>query len=431
MVLRVATDKGMSMRMALSDEQLKSFGKELDALRAEYAAKIGEADAEYIRTVRKVANTLRVSGRLLIQFSLEPVSWGAGVLALGAYKSLENMEIGHNVLHGQYNFMRDPELNSSSYEWDIVATARSWKRSHNATHHVFTNVVGRDGDLGFHVLRASDEVAWNPVHLLQPLLSLLSGLFFDYSVASYDLGLVHYLLPRRLRTSAAGAARPAKDVVHDVSSFVKKASAKNFVEYVFYPALAGPFAPKVIVGNALANALRNVWAYTVIYCGHFPEGAATFRQEDLETEDRPRWYARQVLGTSNFRTSRLGHFFSGHLGFQIEHHLFPNMPAWRYPEIAPRVREICERHGIPYHTGPLPVQFASAMRRMFRLALPPSRRRERRVSTTRTALRARARRLARRRVVTAAASQELQHEPPSVSREVFVARQPSAHTFGR
>jgi fatty acid desaturase len=372
------------MQMTLSDEQLSSFAKELDGLRAEHAAQVGKADAEYIEAVRAAAKSLRIAGRLLIHFSLEPISWGAGVLALGAYKSLENMEIGHNVLHGQYNFMHDPELNSTDYEWDIVATAKSWKRTHNATHHVLTNVIGRDGDLGFHMLRVSEEVPWNPVHLLQPLLSPLSGLFFDYSVGAYDLGLVHHLVPRRFRTAAAGAARPLKDVARDLWSLVKKASAMNLVEYVFYPALAGPFAPKVIAGNALANALRNVWAYTVIYCGHLTEATATFREEDLAHEDRPHWYARQVLGSSNFETSRLAHVLSGHLGFQIEHHLFPNMPAWRYPEMAPRVREICERHGIPYHSGPLHAQFASAMRRVFRLALPNGSSRRQTVRATET-----------------------------------------------
>src|SRR5919198_2499992 len=85
-----------ALNMTLTNEQLKSFGKELDALRAEYGAQIGDLDAEYIRSVRAVARSLRVAGRLLIQFSLEPISWGTGVVALAAYKSLENMEIGHN-----------------------------------------------------------------------------------------------------------------------------------------------------------------------------------------------------------------------------------------------------------------------------------------------------------------------------------------------
>jgi linoleoyl-CoA desaturase len=120
----------------------------------------------------------------------------------------------------------------------------------------------------------------------------------------------------------------------------------------------------------LANAVRNGWAYAVIYCGHLTEATATFSEEDLAKEDRAGWYARQVMGSSNFEASRIVHLLSGHLGFQIEHHLFPNIPAWRYPEMAPRVREICERHGLPYSTKPLAAQFTSAMRRLVRHALP-------------------------------------------------------------
>jgi hypothetical protein len=100
--------------VTLSAQQSQSLRAELDALRREYTARIGARDAEYIRTVRAVARISRVAGRLLIHFSLEPVSWSAGVVALATYKALENMEIGHNVLHGQYDFMRDPELSSAT-----------------------------------------------------------------------------------------------------------------------------------------------------------------------------------------------------------------------------------------------------------------------------------------------------------------------------
>jgi NADPH-dependent stearoyl-CoA 9-desaturase len=356
--------------MMPSAAQSRSLRAELDGLRQEYAAKIGDRDAEYIRTVRAVARISRVAGRLLIHFSLEPVSWGAGVLALGTYKVLENMEIGHNVLHGQYDFMRDPELSSSTYEWDMVATARSWKRAHNATHHVFTNVIGRDRDFGYNAFRFSGEVPWKPIHLLQPLVSPLSGLFFEYSIGAYDLGLLDALGPPRSNGAASAKRRPRREVARDVWAFARKAARKGFVEYVFYPALAGPLAVKVLAGNLLANALRNGWAYAVIYCGHLTERTATFREEDLAGEDRAGWYARQVKGSGNFETGWLGRVLSGHLGFQIEHHLFPNIPAWRYPEMAPRVREICERHGLPYTTGSLASQFASAMRRLVRFAVP-------------------------------------------------------------
>src|SRR5512138_541082 len=225
--------------MPLSPEQSQSFRAELDALRQEYAAKIGARDADYIRAVRATARICRVAGRALIHFSLEPVSWSAGVAALATYKVLENMEIGHNVLHGQYDFMRDPELSSATYEWDMVGTAKSWKRAHNATHHVFTNVIGRDRDFGYNAFRFSAEVPWKPFHLLQPLVSPLSGLFFEYSIAAYDLGLFDGLGPSSSR--AAGAKRrPRREVIRDVGAFVRKASRKAFAEYVFYPALAGP-----------------------------------------------------------------------------------------------------------------------------------------------------------------------------------------------
>ncbi len=355
--------------MTLSKERSRALRADLDALRTEYAAKIGEEDARYIRAVRAVARASRMGGRLLIHFSLEPISWSAGVLALAAYKVLENMEIGHNVMHGQYDFMHDPQLSSATYEWDMVATARNWKRAHNATHHVFTNVIGRDHDFGYNLFRFSEDVPWNPTHLAQPLLSPLSGLFFQYSIGAYDLGLLRRFLPSRPRAQSAHQ-RPVGELAGDLWGFLRKVLRQSFVDYVFFPALAGPFAPKVLAGNALANAMRNGWAYVVIYCGHLTEGAAAFREEDVAGEDRGGWYARQVLGSSNFEIGRLGHLLSGHLGFQIEHHLFPNIAARRYPEMAPRVREICERHGLPYHTGPLGSQFASAMRRLVRFALP-------------------------------------------------------------
>jgi NADPH-dependent stearoyl-CoA 9-desaturase len=216
---------------------------------------------------------------------------------------------------------------------------------------VFTNVIGRDHDFGYNLFRFSEDVPWNPTHLAQPLLSPLSGLFFQYSIGAYDLGLLRRALPGRPRVAGA-TQRPVGELARDLWGFLRKVARQSFVDYALFPVLAGPFAPKVLAGNALANAVRNVWAYVVIYCGHLTEGAASFREEDVAGEDRGGWYARQAMGSSNFEIGRLGHVLSGHLGFQIEHHLFPNVPAWRYPEMAPRVREICERHGLPYRHRP-------------------------------------------------------------------------------
>ena len=64
------------------------------------------------------------------------------------------------------------------------------------------------------------------------------------------------------------------------------------------------------------------------------------------------------------------HFMTGNLSYQIEHHLFPDLPSNRYQEIAPKVQEVFERYGLTYTTGPLPRQVASAWAKIIRLSLP-------------------------------------------------------------
>jgi fatty acid desaturase len=61
---------------------------------------------------------------------------------------------------------------------------------------------------------------------------------------------------------------------------------------------------------------------------------------------------------------------SGNLSHQIEHHLFPDIPARRYPQIAGEVRAICEKYGLPYNTGSLSHQLSSVAKKIVKLALP-------------------------------------------------------------
>jgi linoleoyl-CoA desaturase len=61
---------------------------------------------------------------------------------------------------------------------------------------------------------------------------------------------------------------------------------------------------------------------------------------------------------------------TGNLSFQIEHHLFPDLPSNRYQEIAPKVQELFERYGLTYVNGPMVKQVGSAWKKVFRLSLP-------------------------------------------------------------
>ncbi|HMJ11949.1 MAG TPA: acyl-CoA desaturase [Polyangiaceae bacterium] len=346
---------------------LESLRRDLDDLRDRTLAQVGAEDAAYIRDVRRVARALEVSGRALIHVSLEPVSFGLGVLSLGLYKILENMELGHNVMHGQYDFMEDPAFDSKTYEWDLVGTARTWKHGHNVTHHTYTNVLGKDEDFGYALFRLSSDVPWKPWHLLQPVLNPLAGLVFDQAVSYYHARTSEYL------TAEKGSAERQQQVRRMLADWrgVAIKTAKCYAkEYVVYPAFAGVFAPKVVLGNYLAGAVRNVWTYAVIQCGHLPETTSTFTEQDLERETRGGYYLRQILGSSNIDAGPLLATLTGHLSHQIEHHLFPEIPAHRYRKIAPEVRRICEKHRVPYNTGSFSKQFKSVLSALVRYAVP-------------------------------------------------------------
>jgi linoleoyl-CoA desaturase len=346
---------------------LEALQKDLDALRARITADLGEGDAAYIRNVRRAKQALEVSGRTLIHVSVDPVTFGVGVIGLALSKIIENMELGHNVMHGQYDFMDDPAFDSKTYEWDVVGTSKTWKKAHNVTHHTYTNVLGKDDDFGYAVFRLSSDQEWKPHHLFQTLLSPLAGLAFDHMVSYYHARTSEYLTAEK-GTDAYRAQ--VREMLTDWLAIAKKSLGIYAKEYAFYPALAGPFAPKVALGNALAMTIRNVWSYAVIHCGHLPESASTYTEEDVKGETRGGFYLRQITGSCNIDAGPILGILTGHLSHQIEHHLFPDMPGHRYREVAVEVRRICEEHGVPYNTGTFREQFASVFRALIRYSVP-------------------------------------------------------------
>ena len=119
-----------------------------------------------------------------------------------------------------------------------------------------------------------------------------------------------------------------------------------------------------------ANLVRNIWSNAIIFCGHFPDQAYTFTQEEAADESQGAWYVRQLLGAANIEGSDTFHVMSGNLSYQVEHHLYPDMPSSRYKEIAPRVKAVCEEYGLPYNTGPFGKQWLMVQRTILRLAFP-------------------------------------------------------------
>jgi linoleoyl-CoA desaturase len=344
----------------LTREEADAFGRELDALRKEVVTDLGERDVEHIRQVIRTANRSEAAGRVLLHFAFGPVSFVLGTSALALSKILENMEIGHNIMHGQYDWTRDPALDSQRYEWDNVCTGDDWRHSHNYEHHTFTNILGKDRDIGYGFLRVAPEQAWKPVHLTQPIVATFLALLFQWGVGAHDLRVDELFAGKQTAAQFGRRARP----------FLMKSTWQLFKDYGLFPALALANGPRVAVGNLLANGTRNLWTFSVIFCGHFPEGVRLYEEAETDHESRGQWYVRQLNGSANIEGKRWLHVLTGHLSHQIEHHMFPDIPAARYPEMAPRVREICARYEQSYNTGSFSRQLSSVVGRIARLSLP-------------------------------------------------------------
>jgi fatty acid desaturase len=344
----------------LTAADIETLGRELDAIRQEIVTSRGEKDAAYIRKVIDVQRKLELASRVVLLFSLFPPAWLLGTAGLSISKILENMEIGHNVMHGQWDWMRDPKIHSTTWEWDHAAPADMWKHSHNELHHTYTNVIGRDNDLGYGIMRVDEDQRWAPFHLGQPLWNFINACLFQYGIAAYDLEIGKYF-----------AGRKDKDEFHAQGKKVLRKVAKQAArDYILHPLLSGPSALTTLTANLTANLVRNLWTHSVIMCGHFPSGVQTFAKTSIEGETRSEWYLRQMLGSANIDGGRFLHLMTGNLSFQIEHHLYPDLPSNRYQDIAPKIRKLFERYGLTYTSGSLPRQVGSAWKKVFRLALP-------------------------------------------------------------
>jgi NADPH-dependent stearoyl-CoA 9-desaturase len=342
----------------LSPADVEAFGAELDLIRSSIEESLGERDAAYIRRVIMFQRTLDVAARLMIAGSRSKAGWLVGTASLAYAKSIENMEIGHNVGHGQWDWMNDPEIHSTTWEWDMVGPSAQWRYSHNYRHHVFSNVLGVDDDLGFGVLRVTRDQPWKREHLLQPLRNLLLAIVFEWGIAR------HGMHSGRERATT----EPEKRAV--TRAMLRKIGRQVAKDYLLLPALSVRRWRRTLAANATANLLRNLWAYVVIFCGHFPDGVQQFNADILQEESRAEWYLRQILGAANFKAGPLLAFSSGNLCYQIEHHLFPDLPSNRYAQIGVRVRELCDKYGLAYTTGSLAHQYVQTLRTNFRLALP-------------------------------------------------------------
>ncbi len=330
--------------------------QEFEAIKQRYRAKLGAEDVAYIKGLRFKSRVFELLGRGLLWTSRNPLTFGAGVGFIWLHRNIEAIEIGHNVLHGQYDYFEQiPQFHSKNFKWKAPIDEEGWRREHNAMHHVHTNVYEKDPDLNHGLLRTNDLVPWNKSHLWQvPIYFLGAYPTMLYRFNSQNLGFTQKYREQNFETGNQGYA--IVDVGDSSEQELLKRQYRSFArvivkEYVVFPALAkltGHSALKVLAGNLLADVINNYWIGLTIQATHFTEPL----QDETAIDHKGRWYLSQLDSSVNFKGNRWQSILWGHLNYQIEHHLFPDIPSHRYPDMAKEVKALCKKYDLNYKCNP-------------------------------------------------------------------------------
>jgi linoleoyl-CoA desaturase len=353
-------------------ERLRRFGEAIDDIRRRVESRVGVEDVRYVRRLNWFSRSMEAVGRVLLHVSFEPVTFVAGVLALWIHKQLQATEIGHTALHGAYDGLPNARgFQSESFSWDVPIDEESWRTGHNIRHHQYTNIAGRDPDIHFGPVRLTEHTPHATRHRWQ----IFSTLFLMFP----NFGVLMNWHFTGLHDVYFGNGRPERfDFVRDRSRATvidaHKKALRKYVpyylkNYLLFPLLAGPGFLKVLLGNMLAETLRDLYSAATIYCGHVGHDTAAY-PEGTRARGRGAWYAMQVEATNNFEVSRPISMLCGGLDRQIEHHLFPRLAPNRLREIAPEVRAACERHGVRYRTASWGATLRKALGRIVELSRP-------------------------------------------------------------
>jgi linoleoyl-CoA desaturase len=280
-----------------SDEELQQIADEFDAIYDETRARLGAEDAAYLRRLLLAQRSLVVGSRLLLVLgSGRRLPWAVGALGLALARFLDNLEVGHNVMHGQWDWMQDPAVQSATWDWENITTPQAWRHSHNVTHHKWANVLEHDKDLGFEMMRVDPDQPWEPGHLFQEAANIVMALGFEWAMAIHDHDLV-----------AIREGRKDKDELRrELKELVGHAAPQVLRDYVLWPALSGRRYKRTVAAVAVSNMLCNVALDAVIFVGHMPDQAHTFFEAEIADEIRGAYYVRQNLRTINFEASPLG-----------------------------------------------------------------------------------------------------------------------------
>jgi fatty acid desaturase len=338
-----------------STQDFDEIHQAFENIKEKHRKDLGQKDIRYIKRIRRYSRIFEVIGRTLIWCLPGPLAL-LGVPFLFLHRNLEAIEIGHNVLHGQYDSFKEiPQFHSRKFRWKAPIDEAAWRQEHNGIHHVHTNVYEKDPDLNHGFLRTNSKVPHNKWHYFQLpiyLFFVYPGMLYNFN--AQNLGANDKFRERRFPLGNKGYAvfeNTEQLSDDDVKKRHNRAVWRVLVkEYLLFPLLAlitGYGFFKVFLANLLADMINNYWIALTIQATHLTEPL----QPEEALKNKGKWYVSQLDSSVNFKGTRWQSILWGHLNYQVEHHLFPDIPAHRYPDMAIEVQQVCKQYNLPYKSN--------------------------------------------------------------------------------
>lgn len=332
-------------RIRFSSREAAAFVAELKSSVAGWFEARGLSDkanaAMVIKTVT-ILGTLLGSYLLVLTNTVTGLGAVGLVVLMGVAMAGVGFSISHDALHGAYS--DKPWVNTVlGASFDLLgANGYMWQITHNVIHHTYTNIHGVDEDLTVSpLLRLSPGSEWLPIHRYQRW----------YAAAAYSMSTLFWVFAKDYKYFAAKDIGPFKDKQHSTGAIVWLVCSKIayygyalvlpllFIEAAWWKILLGFLAVHLIAGTILG---------IVFQLAHVVEGT-DYPLPDMEGNMEHTWAVHEMYTTANFaRKNKLVCWYVGGLNFQIEHHLFPKVCSIHYPAISDIVKQVAEKHGVPY-----------------------------------------------------------------------------------
>jgi fatty acid desaturase len=345
----------------------EAFARDLDALRAEAERELGPEDVAHLRKLERWGRACAAAGYATAWIAPNVLS--SALISLGA--TARWTIVAHHTLHKALDRVEGVEDARTSrgfakgsrrlLHWLDWLAPEAWEYEHNVLHHYRTSERADPDLVEENVAGLRDSSA--------PLVLKYAAVAF-YALTwkwSYYAPNTFQILQRAARRRASGE-RVADPSEHDARGPERYLSALDprtvdgrafwrrcvlpyaSVRFGLVPAMFGALGPwaaaSVLCNSIAAEAMTNAHTFIIIATNHVGDDLYRFEGQG---RGRGEFYLRQVSSSVNFRTGGdLNDFLHGFLNYQIEHHLFPDLPPRQYQRLAPKVKAVCEKHGVPY-----------------------------------------------------------------------------------